>query len=176
MLLPFRGMTIIEKVIENVTSSLADNTMVVLGAGKDEIMQVTGKLPVLHCHNKDYREGMLSSVKCGLYSLPERFEAVVIFPGDQPMIGPDIINTIINAYRESGKGIVVPVFNKKRGHPLLVDFRYRKEIDNLDRNEGLRALASRFPGDLLEVEAGTSDILRDIDTPEDYEKELEQKN
>ena len=170
MLLPFRGKTIIEKMVENVTASRVDKTIVVLGYGKDEILKVTGRLPVINCYNEHYREGMLSSVKCGLRFLPEGFEAAIIFPGDQPMIGPDVINLVIEAYRRSGKGIVVPVFNRKRGHPLLVDYRYREDIEKLDKNEGLRALAGRYPQDVLEVEAGTSDILRDIDTPEDYSK------
>ena len=81
---------------------------------------------------------------------------------------------MIEAYRKSGKGILIPVFNGKRGHPLLVSSRYREEIKKLDGNEGLRALAGRFPDDVLEVDAGTSDILRDIDTPEDYKNELNQ--
>ena len=174
MLLPFRGKTIIENVIENVTASDVDKTVVVLGSGKDEIIEVIGNLQVMHCFNDEYRQGMLSSVKCGLRTLPKEFDAVIILPGDQPMIGPEIINLLIEAYRKSGKGILIPVFDNKRGHPLLVSSRYREEIAKLDRNEGLRALAGKFPHDVLEVAAGTPDILRDIDTPEDYEKELKQ--
>jgi len=174
MLLPFGGKTIIEKVIENVTASDVDKTVVVLGSGKDKIMKVTGNLPVMHCYNERYLQGMLSSVICGLRFLPEHFDAVIIFQGDQPMIGHNVINLLIEAYRKSGKGILMPVFNNKRGHPLLVSSRYRAEIENLDGKTGLRALAERFPHDVLEVDAGTPDILRDIDTPEDYKNELNQ--
>ena len=174
MLLPFGGKTIIEKVIENVTASDVNKTVVVLGSGKDKIMKVTGNLPVMHCYNERYLQGMLSSVICGLRFLPEHFDAVIIFQGDQPMIGHNVINLLIEAYRKSGKGILMPVFNNKRGHPLLVSSRYRAEIENLDGKTGLRALAERFPHDVLEVDAGTPDILRDIDTPEDYKNELNQ--
>jgi molybdenum cofactor cytidylyltransferase len=176
MLLPFGGKTMIEKVIENVTASEVDKTVVVLGSGKDKIMKVTGKLPVMHCYNDRYKQGMLSSVKCGLRFLPEHFDAVIILPGDLPMIGPDVINLLIKAYRKSGKGILIPIFSDKRGHPLLVSSRYREEIEKLDGNEGLRALAGRFPHDVLELQDDTSDILRDIDTTEDYENELKQIN
>jgi molybdenum cofactor cytidylyltransferase len=174
MLLPFGGKTIIEKVIENVTASEIDKIIVVLGSGSDKIMEMIGNLPVMHCFNDEYKEGMLSSVKCGLRSLPEKFDAVIIFPGDQPMISPEIINRLIEAFRKSGKGIMMPVFNNKRGHPLLVSSGYREEIDKLDKSEGLRALAGKFHHDVLEVEVDTSEILRDIDTPEDYINELNQ--
>lgn len=168
MLLPFRGTTIIEQAIENVINSQVDETVVVLGSGSDEIQKLIGKWPVKHCYNEDYIEGMLSSVKCGFRFLPRFFEAALVFPGDQPMIAPEITDRLISAFRSSGKGIVIPVFEKKRGHPLLISSRYREDIESLDPEQGLRGLASKFSHDVLEVEAGTADILKDIDTKEDY--------
>ncbi|MCX6335508.1 MAG: nucleotidyltransferase family protein, partial [Bacteroidia bacterium] len=108
MLLPFRGTTIIEQVIENVINSQVDETVVVLGAENDEIQKGTGNGPVKHCYNADYKEGMLSSVKCGFRFLPPNFEAALVFQGDQPMIKPEITDMVIAAYRRSGKGIVMP--------------------------------------------------------------------
>lgn len=174
MLLPFKGKTIIEKVIENVTSSDVHKTVVVLGAEHDTIIKVITGLPVTHCYNDNYKEGMLSSVKCGFRSLPDDFEAVLVFQGDQPMIRPLAVNKVINAWRKSGKGIVVPVFEKKRGHPLLIDRKYKEEIEKLNDGEGLRSLAIKFHGDVLEVDVNTPEILRDIDTQEDYLNEINQ--
>jgi CTP:molybdopterin cytidylyltransferase MocA len=61
----------------------------------------------------------------------------------------------------------------RRGHPLLVDLKYRKEIEKLDLEQGLRALRHHFPLDVLEVEVDEPGILVDIDTPEDYKKATE---
>lgn len=174
MLLPFKGKTIIEKVIENVTSSDVHKTVVVLGAEHDTIIKVITGLPVTHCYNDNYKEGMLSSVKCGFRSLPDDFEAVLVFQGDQPMIRPLAVNKVINAWRKSGKGIVVPVFEKKRGHPLLIDRKYKEEIEKLNDGEGLRSLAIKFHSDVLEVDVNAPEILRDIDTQEDYLNEINQ--
>jgi CTP:molybdopterin cytidylyltransferase MocA len=115
---------------------------------------------------------MLSSVKCGFRFLPNDFEAALVFPGDQPLIRPEITDRVISAFRSSGKGIVVPVYGNKRGHPLLIGSRYREEVMLLDPGEGLRALARNFSNDVLEVEAGTTDILKDIDDQETYLNEL----
>lgn len=172
MLLQYKGKTIIENVIDNVIASGADKVLLVLGSSGDELLKIIGELPVKHCYNENYKLGMLSSVKCGLNFIPADTGAALIFLGDQPMIGTDIINIVIEAYRREGKGIVMPVFNNKRGHPLLIDFKYRKEIQNLDPEEGLRALARKFAHDVLEVKVNTPDILKDIDTREDYIKEL----
>ncbi len=73
---------------------------------------------------------------------------------------------------ESGMGIVVPTFRGKRGHPILIDRKYRKEIMTLDESEGLRVLALNHPGDVREIETDNPLILKDIDTAEDYRNEL----
>jgi molybdenum cofactor cytidylyltransferase len=172
MLLQYKGKTIIENVIDNVTASEADKTLLVLGSYGDEILKVIEVLPVKHCYNENYKLGMLSSVKCGFNFLTGVTGAALIFLGDQPMIRTDIINIVIEAYRREGKGIVMPVFKNKRGHPVLIDLKYRGEVQNLDPEEGLRGLARKFADDVLEVKVNTQDILKDIDTREDYNNEL----
>jgi molybdenum cofactor cytidylyltransferase len=174
LLLPYNGKTIIECVIENVIGSEVDKTVVVLGAYNEEILKVAGLQTVKICYNENYMQGMLTSVKCGFNFLPQNFAAALVFLGDQPWIRPDIINLVISAYRATGKGIIMPSFNSKRGHPLLIDSKYRDEISKLEPVRGLRALSMRFPSDVLEVETKSSEILKDIDTFEDYFKGLNQ--
>jgi molybdenum cofactor cytidylyltransferase len=70
MLLPYNDVTVIEQVILNLLDSDIDRVVVVLGAGREEIMSVTRRYDVFHCYNEDYKTGMLSSVKCGFYSIP----------------------------------------------------------------------------------------------------------
>jgi molybdenum cofactor cytidylyltransferase len=144
MILPYAGMTIIEKVLENILASDVEKVVTVLGSHKEEVLRVIEKYPVLQCYNSNFKNGMLSSV----------------------------INKMINAYTESGKGIEVPVFENKRGHPLLVDKKYKDEIINLDEPDGLKCLLRRHPDDLLEVDTENPSVLMDIDTKEDYINEI----
>lgn len=168
MLLPFCGKSMIECVIEKVLNSDASDIMVVLGAEKEAIAAKIKNMPVRYCFNEKYKEGMLSSVKCGFNNLPFDFRAALVFPGDQPMISPDAINSVINGYMVSGKGLVVPVYKSKRGHPLLIDRRYLGEIKGLSPSIGLHALSDRFPDDVLEVSTNDPGVLKDIDTYEEY--------
>ncbi len=172
MLLPFGSKTMIEMVIGNISASEVSGTLVVLGSFRDEILEVVRNYPVVHCFNENYRDGMLTSVKCGLVNLPENYKAVLICPGDQPLIRPDVINRVIEAYRQTGKGIVIPVYRNKRGHPLLVDRKYGGQINLLDKKEGLRMLAHKFPGDVMEVDTNSPEILKDFDTKDDYLGEI----
>jgi molybdenum cofactor cytidylyltransferase len=172
MLLPWMEKTIIEQVVENVLSSDVSGVVLVLGAESDSIKRVTSRYDVVHCHNADYKSGMLSSVRCGLTALPDDCKAVVVMPGDQPMIGAGEINRVIAARMESGKGIAMPAYRGRRGHPLLIESRYIEEVMALPENEGLRALAARYPGDVFEVKTDDPSVLRDIDTQDDYLNEL----
>jgi molybdenum cofactor cytidylyltransferase len=172
MLLPYHGMTVIEQVIEHVLSAGIRKPVIVLGADHEEILDKIKGHPVSHCYNENYRNGMLSSVQCGLASLEDQSRAVLIIPGDQPMIDAGQIKKVMKAWHESGKGIVMPVHNGKRGHPLIVDMKYRQVIMSLPESKGLRMLAERYPDDVMESETDDPSVLRDIDTQQDYMNEL----
>jgi molybdenum cofactor cytidylyltransferase len=172
MLLTFSGMTMIEKVITNVSESKIDKKIVVLGAYREALVELISKLPVKYCYNDNYKKGMLSSVQCGFRNLSSVCRAVLVFQGDQPLITSNAINEVIEAYLSSGKGIVIPVYKGRRGHPLLIDIKYRDEIEKLNPDKGLRSLACMFSDDVLEVDTNESGILTDFDTYEQYKKEL----
>ena len=168
LLLPFGQNTIIGTVIDNVLNSDVDHVMVVLGANQEDIQDTLEHKPVQFCHNRKHEQGMLSSVICGIRALPPDAVTALIYLGDQPGIHPAVTNTVIEAYSEELFGIVIPVHMHRRGHPLLVDMKYRKEIEKLDLEAGLRSLRHHFPEDVLEVEVDEPGILVDIDTREDY--------
>lgn len=174
MLLQFNGMSMLENVIMNVTGSVVDDTLVVLGAEREVLTELISKTPVKYCFNDNYKEGMLSSVKCGFRNLPSDVDAVLVFQGDQPFISPSVINLVIEEYRSSGRGIIIPVYHGKRGHPLLLDRKYINEIEMLDDREGLRCLSMKFSKDVLEVATDDPGILRDFDTIEEYTREINQ--
>jgi molybdenum cofactor cytidylyltransferase len=176
LLLPYNNSTMIETVIDNVLRSSINKVMVVLGSDIDEITRTIGKRPVEICINHEPEKGMLSSVMCGFKSIPEDANAALVYLGDQPNISPAITNMILQAYNEDLHGIVIPVHNHRRGHPLLVDLKYRREIYKLDLEKGLRSLIHLFPDDVLEVEVDEPGILIDIDTRQDYSNATKQNN
>jgi molybdenum cofactor cytidylyltransferase len=173
LLLPFGKNTIIETIVDTLLQSKIDKILVVLGSNRDKIKSKISSRPVLTTANLRYKEGMLSSIQAGFRALPKKTEAVLVFLGDQPLIPSSVIDKLIAGYKKSKKGIFIPVFEKKRGHPILVDFKYKPEIEKLNPDIGLRALVFDHPDDLQEVEVDTPHILKDIDKPEDYKRDLE---
>jgi molybdenum cofactor cytidylyltransferase len=168
LLLPLGGRTLIETVIDGVLRSRPDGVLVVVGADRTKLEPVVGKFPVRIVINPDFARGMLSSVKRGFRAVPPAARAVLIFLGDQPPPPASVVERIVGAYRKTGKGIVLPAYRGRRGHPVLIDLKYRPEIGTLDPRIGLRQLPRAHPDDVCEVKVRTPAILRDIDTPEDY--------
>ncbi len=174
MLLPFKGKPMITHVIENIRKAGIENISVVIGAEKEKLPALLKELSVNFCINNEYQQGMLSSVICGIRSLPENVMAIFVFPGDQPLISTDTITNILQKRNSSGKGIFIPVYGNRRGHPVLIDARYRARILDLDPHEGLRSLAALYPDDVCEVETNDPGILKDFDTYEEYLNEINQ--
>ena len=174
MLLKFNGKTMIEKVLDNVAESDSDSILVVLGAGREDLIDLVLKYGVKYCYNENYRDGMLSSVQCGFKNLPSDTAATLVFQGDQPFITPAVINLVIKAYKTSGMGIIIPVYERKRGHPLLLDMKFSDQIFGLDPAQGLRSITYLNSSDVLEVETDEPGILRDFDTFDDYKKQFNQ--
>ncbi len=175
LLLPIGGKSMIETLVDEVLRSKSDRTVVVLGAEKEKIDRILSKRPVARVFNTRYREGMLSSIQTGFEAVPDKAEAVLVCLGDQPLIPFFVLDRLIEAYKDTRKGIILPVYKESRGHPILIDMKYKPEIKRISPNIGLKALVHNHPRDVLEVEVNAPQILKDIDKPEDYIRELKEK-
>jgi molybdenum cofactor cytidylyltransferase len=83
-----------------------------------------------------------------------------------------LISHLIAAFDERRPGMLVPTFHGRRGHPLLIDGRYRTEIAGLDPEVGLRELLQRHPDELLLLPVDVEAVILDLDTREEYEAEM----
>lgn len=172
LLLPFGGDTVIGRVVGEVHRSPIDRALVVVGADADRVRDALADLSPDFVTNPDPAGDMLSSVRCGLRALPAPCEAVLVVLGDQPSITSDLIGRMLDAFRRSERGIVVPVHRGKRGHPLLFAGRFRREVLTRHDGVGLRGLLRAHPQEVLELETSDSSVLADVDYPEDYRREL----
>ena len=171
-LLPYGNSTILETVLANVLASPVDRTLVVLGAGAERVAPLAAKFPVDTVVNPDFRSGMLSSVQCGIRTLPGSVRAALIFLGDQPRISPATAGRVVEEYLRTGRGLVLPVHGGAGGHPLLIDLKYREEIGRLSAGIGLREILDRHPDDVARIEVEDPGVGLDIDTPEDYDARI----
>jgi CTP:molybdopterin cytidylyltransferase MocA len=153
-----------------------DHIYVVTGHNLDAVAGAMAGRNVTLTVNPDYEQGMLSSIRCGFAAVPEECSALLVTLGDQPAITGDLVNRLIDAHTRTQKGIVVPVYNGRRGHPTLIAAKYRHAVMTQYDNVGLRGLLHEHPDDILELPVPDLDITADLDTPEDYARHLRNKN
>ena len=174
-LLEWGGKTLLQRVLDNLLRSQLDEVILVLGHEADRIRQKIDTRKVKVVINRNYREGMITSLQQGLMTLREGVEAFFIVLADQPGIGPEVFDRLISEFKRvtPQKNIVLPTYRGRRGHPALFSVKYRKEAFHLKGDVGFRQVLQEHPEDILAVEMDTDSTLQDIDTPDDFRRQVE---
>jgi molybdenum cofactor cytidylyltransferase len=160
--------TFLAQIVSVLQQSEVDGVTVVLGAQAAEIQASTDLANVDVVVNENYRNGQLSSLTAGLKSLPSRAEAILLCLVDNPLITAAMVNRVVQAFHDTGKPIVIPVFERRRGHPALFARALFDELLHAPAEEGARYVVRSHKDLVFEVEIPEPAILTRIDTPEDY--------
>lgn len=170
--LPWGESTVIARVVDVLTAAGAAPLVVVTGAWRLEVQACLEGKSVTYAHNPDYTAGeMLSSVQVGLGALGAEVEAALLALGDQPGIEETTVRKLLLAYRESRPGLLFPSYNKRRGHPWLVERSLWPEIQRMQFPATLRDFTRAHAAEIHYMLVDNSSILLDLDTPEDYQEQ-----
>lgn len=161
------------QVVTSLENTQVGEIVVVTGANRESLETLLAGKPVRFEHNPDYANGeMLASVKVGLSSLDKKSQAAMIVMGDQPQIQRQVIERVIDAYQTNRSPIIVPSYNMRRGHPWLVDRLLWTRILTISAPATLRDFLEEQQGRIEYLTVEDDSILRDLDTPQDYLREL----
>jgi len=176
LLLPYRGTTLVGAVADSLRRAGVSSIVLVTAPGDEPLQAWARDAGLLAAVNPTPEHGMLSTIREGLAALggtaelARRGEVVLVTPADLPGLQPEAIRELLRRMEETGAPLAVPVYRGKRGHPLAIAPALLPEIDTLDLDVGLRQLLDRHAAAVLEVEAGDSGVVEDVDTPEDYRR------
>jgi molybdenum cofactor cytidylyltransferase len=121
--------------------------------------------------NAEADEGMGSSLRLAAQALSPDAEAVVVGLADMPEIAPATIAALVAAWRPLGPhGIVAPVFNGRRGHPVVFGASHIPALRALGGDSGARSILRDHASDLSLVAVDDPGVLVDLDTPADLER------
>ncbi|MGH9960126.1 MAG: nucleotidyltransferase family protein, partial [Pyrinomonadaceae bacterium] len=110
---------------------------------------------------------MSASIACGVRVLPPESEAALIALVDQPAVPAEVVKAVIDEWAK-GKKLVVPEFQGRGGHPVMIDLSLRDELLNLDPSRGLRGLFDAHRTKVRRLQVNSPYIARDLDTWDDY--------
>lgn len=169
-LLPLDGCTVLARCIRSLVNGGASDVFVVTGHKADQVGTEAKTLGMHEIYNPDYDQGMFASVKAGVQGLPDDASAFLVLPVDIPLVRSSTIRALTFDYLSNPADIIYPCFRGERGHPPLINVKLIPEILAHDGNGGLRTVLERHNQNARELNMPDIGILRDLDTPEDYEK------
>jgi molybdenum cofactor cytidylyltransferase len=172
LLMAFDGGTIIGRTLDHLLASRVGEVVVVLGSRAQDIGDAIGERQVVMVLNPNFARGMSTSLITGMGMVSKQARLIMVALGDQPFIGTQTYNKLIDAALASDKGVFVPTFHKKRGNPIIISAGYTADIMRLAGDVGGRDLLEKYPKDVQEVPVSDEGILININTKDEYEKRI----
>ena len=173
-LLELGGTTLLSHTITEAVHSNACSAVIVLGANGDLIAnEIDGDI-ISIVKNKNWEEGMASSIRVGLDTLLNKtpsIEEVIFMVCDQPYISSLVLNDLISKHQQTGKPIVTSNYGEAIGPPALFHKSLFKELMQLKGDVGARKIIERHSNEVATVLFSKGSI--DIDTIEDYKSIIE---
>jgi molybdenum cofactor cytidylyltransferase len=165
----YNRQTLIQHAISE-AGNVEGNLVVVLGAHYRAVKNKIGHLHVKTVLNKNWKEGMASSVRCGLsYLLKEcpNLDAVLIMVIDQPFVSSALLRGLIGKYHETKKLIVASSYKNTLGTPALFNRIYFPELMSLRGRYGAKKIISKYPDSTVALPFPDGHI--DINTREQFD-------
>jgi molybdenum cofactor cytidylyltransferase len=172
LLLPWKGKPLIRITVENILAAGIEELILVTGNDPAAITAAISDLPVRFIHNSHYEAGMTGSIQAGI-SIANG-HGFMICLADMALITPNEYILLIKAFEQEYSRnihcILLPEYQEQKGNPVLFGSAWRDAIAKHPEEDGCKTLVRSNPQHQVRIAMPTDHILRDIDTPEDYQK------
>ncbi|TVZ59493.1 molybdenum cofactor cytidylyltransferase [Flavobacteriaceae bacterium MAR_2010_105] len=163
--------------IENVLKTNTHEIIVVLGANFNSVKQEIKNYQVTILNNKDWSQGLGTSIAYGVHYLLESsssVDGVLIVLADQPFVDRDYLEKMMTSFSSSRKQILATAYDDDiQGVPVLFDASYFEELSKLTGDVGAKQCIKRHQLFVKTLVPPVKNV--DLDTLEDYEKEYRLK-
>jgi len=172
-LLKLNDKYLLEWVLDAALGSQLEKTLLVLGHKYQEILTALGEktrhpnLQIVNNHH--YQDGQSTSLQAGVEQVRDKFPAVMFLLGDQPMLGSETIDALLEEFRVSDKDIGVPVFEGKRRNPVIFSQKFYGHLVEITGDIGARNIIREHPENVREIEINNPLCFIDIDTQSDFD-------
>jgi molybdenum cofactor cytidylyltransferase len=170
-LLPLRGKPVLQWVLESALASVLHEIICVvhdLKIVRRRISLVNKRLYWLTNYTAD--RGQSTSVIAGLWAIDPKSSGALFLAGDQPMIRPELINSLVERFEKSDALIVAPSFRGETRNPILFRRDLFGELLQLTGDRDGRVLMEKYRKKTALVEWNDELSFKDIDVHRDYER------
>ncbi|HEX4541748.1 MAG TPA: nucleotidyltransferase family protein [Candidatus Acidoferrum sp.] len=171
-LLPYQGRPFLEHLLEVTVQPEIGVRRVVLGASAEPIAKAINLRADEIVINHEWEEGQLSSIQAAVRSLPPGTDGMLLCLIDHPLISGPLVRELIEQFYKSRKTIVLPVYQSRRGHPVIFSAALYEELLCAPLETGARAVVWAHAGDVEEVPTNEEGCVLNLNDPETMHKEL----
>lgn len=174
LLAPYMAGVLVDGALAAAFAAPVRSITVVTGADADAVAEAATafarkvgqaeRVRVVHAH--DHTEGMAHSLRMGVASLPPDTAGAFVFLGDMPRVPREILTPMAEAVL-AGAPAAAPVFQARRGNPVLVGQALFPELIALAGDAGARRILDGLGDRLALVEAPDDGVLFDVDRRDD---------
>jgi len=171
------GIPLIKYTAKNILASAVDELIIVLGHEKNVIENIIGiNKKIKFVYNKDFKNGISSSIKVGLNKISKNSQGFFISLGDMPNINQNIYNKLIKSMHGYNKKlapihkkeIIIPTFENQEGNPVLFSKLMKNKIMSVDGDSGSKKIIELNRSKVLNVPFDNNGIILDFDTQEHF--------
>jgi len=126
----------------------------------------TQRLRIIHAEN--HADGMGASLSAAAAALPADAGGVFVFLGDMPRVPHAVLDPLAIAARRAPAA--APVFQGRRGHPVVLGRDLVPRLLALSGDQGARAVLAHLGDQVALVEAPDDGVLFDVDERRDLNR------
>src|SRR6267154_560773 len=171
-LLPYQGRPFLEHLLEVTAHLQIGVRRVVLGAHAEPIAKAVNLKADEIVINEDWEKGQLSSIQAALRSLPSQTDGMLLCLIDHPLISSALVQDLIEQFYKTKSPIVLPVYEGRRGHPVIFSATLYDELLQAPLETGARAVVWAHKGKIAEVCTNEEGCVLNLNDPETMHKEL----
>jgi molybdenum cofactor cytidylyltransferase len=166
-LMEVRGATFVENLLRATEHPRIGWRRVVLGAGAANIQARLGLNDAQVIVNPGWEAGQLSSIQCAMRDfLPFDPEAIIICPVDHPLISPQLVAALIQAFDLQAHAVTLPTYQGRRGHPVIFRRDLFDELQQASAGIGAREVVWAHANDIAEVAVEEEGVILNLNDPD----------
>jgi molybdenum cofactor cytidylyltransferase len=167
-LLPYQGRPFLEHLLEITQHPKISARRVVLGPHAEPIAKAVHLSADEVVINADWEKGQLSSIHAALKSLPNGLDGMILCLIDHPLISSVLVDDLISRFYASRAPIVLPVYEGRRGHPVIFSVQLFPELLAAPLDVGARAVVWAHRGDMYEFTTNEEGCVLNLNDPETF--------
>ena len=165
----FKGKPLIHHALNSVQNSKIKKLIIVLGYQFKEVKKnIKKNKKIIFVHNKNYKNGMSSSIKSGLKKISKKDKGFIILQSDMPFVKTSDINKIYNSIIRKKYLVHALKYKNRIGNPIGFDISILSKIKKIKGNIGAKYMVKRLKNSTNYIKVSSEKVFKDFDKASDF--------